>query len=102
MSIGLRAFLLSSSDSGHLKAHPDGAIVWNESGQITFVGNWNDRPSDEQIRWEYQNGKLVTPGFIDVLCHLPQYPVVACGEQELLTWLEKGVFPIESEYIPTN
>jgi len=100
MSTGLRAFLLSSSDSGHLKAHPDGAIVWNESGQITFVGNWNDRPSDEQIRWEDQNGKLVTPGFIDVHCHLPQYPVVACGGQELLPWLKKFVFPCERAFSP--
>src|SRR5260370_11725111 len=100
MSIGLRAFLLSSSDSGHLKAHPDGAMVWDESGQITFVGNWNDRPSDEQIRWEDQNGKLVTPGFIDVHCHLPQYPVVACGGQELLPWLKKFVFPCERAFSP--
>src|SRR5260370_12316194 len=100
MSIGLRAFLLSSSDSGHLKAHPDGVMVWDESGQITFVGNWNDRPSDEQIRWEDQNGKLVTPGFIDVHCHLPQYPFVACGGQELLPWLTKFVFPCERAFSP--
>ena len=67
MSTGLRAFLLTSSDSGRPKVYPNGAIVWNESGQITFVGNWKNRPSDEQIRWEDQTGKLVTPGFIDIL-----------------------------------
>jgi guanine deaminase len=100
MLTGLRAFLLSSSDSGRLKAHPDGAIVWNESGQITFVGNWKDRPSDKQIRWEDQHGKLLTPGFIDVHCHLPQYPVVACGGQELLPWLKKFIFPCERAFSP--
>src|SRR5258708_8036973 len=83
MSIGLRAFLLSSSDSGHLKAHPDGAMVWDGSGQITFVGNWNDRPSDEQIPWEDKNGKLVTPAFITVHSPLPQYPPIPSPRPQL-------------------
>src|SRR6202022_4614083 len=92
MLTGLRAFLLTSSDSGRLKAHPDGAMVWNEAGRITFIGSWKDRPTDERIRWEDQSGKLVTPGFSDVHCHLPQYPVVACGGQELLPWLKNFIF----------
>jgi guanine deaminase len=98
MSTGLRAFLLTSSDSGRPKVYPDGAVIWNESGRMTFVGNWKNRPSDEQIRWEDQTGKLVTPGFIDVHCHLPQYPVVASGGQELLQWLKKFIFPCERAF----
>ena len=97
---GLRAFLLSSSESGRLRTHPDGAMVWNEAGQITFAGNWKDRPSDARIRWEEQNGMLVTPGFIDVHCHLPQYPVVARGGRELLPWLKKFIFPCERAFGP--
>jgi guanine deaminase len=97
---GLRAFLLSSADSGRLQAYPDGAIIWNESGRITFAGNWKDRPLDRQVRWEDQQGKLVTPGFVDVHCHLPQYPVVACGGQELLPWLKKFIFPCEQAFSP--
>jgi guanine deaminase len=100
MLTGLRAFLLSSSESGRLKQHPDGAMVWNEAGRITFAGNWKDRPTNERIRWEDQSGKLVTPGFIDVHCHLPQYPVVACGGQELLPWLKKFIFPCERAFSP--
>jgi guanine deaminase len=100
MLTGLRAFLLSSSDSGRLKAYPDGAMTWNESGRIVFVGNWKDRPSDEEIRWEHYQGKLVTPGFIDVHCHLPQYPVVARGGHELLPWLKKFIFPCERAFNP--
>jgi guanine deaminase len=97
---GLRAFLLSSSDSGRLQAYPDGAIIWNESGRITFAGNWKDRPLNRKVRWEDQQGKLVTPGFIDVHCHLSQYPVVACGGQELLPWLKKFIFPCEQAFSP--
>lgn len=100
MFAGLRAFLLSSSESGRLKAYPEGAMVWNEAGRITFIGSWKDRPTDERIRWEDQSGKLVTPGFIDVHCHLPQYPVVACGGQELLPWLKKFIFPCERAFSP--
>src|SRR3981081_1285266 len=100
MLTGLRAFLLTSSDSGRLKAYPDGAIIWNEAGRITFAGNWKDRPPDQRIRWEDQRGKLVTPGFIDVHCHLPQYPVVACSGQELLPWLKKSIFPCERAFDP--
>ena len=37
---------------------------------------------------------------IDVHCHLPQYPVVACGGQELLPWLKKFVFPCERAFSP--
>src|ERR1700704_2796044 len=100
MLTGLHAFLLSSSESGRLKEHPDGAMVWNEAGRITFAGNWKDRPTNQRIRWEDQSGKLVTPGFIDVHCHLPQYPVVACGGQELLPWLKKFIFPCERAFSP--
>jgi guanine deaminase len=100
MLTGLRAFLLTSSDSGRLQVYPDGAIVWNQSGRMTFVGHWKNRPVDEQIRWEDQTGKLVTPGFIDVHCHLPQYPVVASGGQELLPWLKKYIFPCERAFTP--
>jgi guanine deaminase len=99
MPTALRAFLLSSSDSRRLKAYPDGAMVWNESGQITFVGNWEDRPLDD-IRWEDYRGRLVTSGFIDVHCHLPQYPVVGRGGYELLPWLNKFVFPCEKAFTP--
>jgi guanine deaminase len=100
MPTALRAFLLSSSDSGRLKAYPDGAIVWGDSGRITFVGNWKDRPSEKDIRWENYRGQLVTPGFIDVHCHLPQYPAVARGGYELLPWLEKFIFRCERAFTP--
>jgi guanine deaminase len=102
MLTGLRAFLLSSSDSSRLTAYPDGAIVWNEAGKITFAGNWKDRPSDQRIVWEDHTGKLLTPGFIDTHCHLPQYPVVACGGQELLPWLKRFIFPCEQAFSPAK
>ena len=79
MQTGLRAFLLSSSESGRLKAYPDGAMVWNEAGRITFIGSWKDRPTDERIRWEDQGGKLVTPARI----HRRPLPLTAISSRSL-------------------
>lgn len=42
---------------------------------------------------------LVIPGFCDLHTHAPQYMNTGIGyDEELLTWLEKYTFPLESRY----
>jgi guanine deaminase len=50
------------------------------------------------LRWIDRGNVAIFPGLIDVHTHLPQYPVVARGESELLPWLRQHIFPVEREF----
>lgn len=97
---GLRGYLLNSPRPGKVTAHQDGAIVWDNSGVITYAGSWKERPRARTISWEDARSRLITPGFVDVHCHLPQYPAVAQGGLELLPWLQRYIFPLEKHFTP--
>jgi guanine deaminase len=100
MQTGICCYLLSPYKRGSLLAIPDAALIWDQSGTISYVGTWQDRPRAENIRWKQLKGSLVTPGFIDVHSHLPQYPNVGCGGHSLLPWLRKFIFPLEKRFTP--
>jgi guanine deaminase len=97
---GLRGYLLNSPRPGKVTAHQDGAIVWDSSGVITYAGSWKGRPRARTITWEDWRPRLITPGFVDVHCHLPQYPAVAQSGLELLPWLQRYIFPLEKHFTP--
>jgi guanine deaminase len=97
---GLRAFLLTTSRKQTLQAYPEGAVAWEKDGTIHYAGSWSNRPKNSGITWEDLQHLVVTPGFIDVHSHLPQYPSVASGGFPLLPWLQKFIFPLEKEFTP--
>ena len=97
---GLRGYLLSSPRPGKVTAQPDGAVVWDSSGVITYAGSWKERPRARMITWKDVRSRLITPGFVDAHCHLPQYPAVAQGGLELLPWLQRYIFPLEKHFTP--
>lgn len=41
---------------------------------------------------------VITPGFIDLHTHIPQYPAIGQGKGELLPWLEDYIFPLEMKF----
>src|SRR5437763_5904139 len=49
------------------------------------------------MRWIDRRGSAIFPGLIDCHTHLPQYSVVARGENELLPWLRQHIFPVERD-----
>jgi guanine deaminase len=97
---GLRGYLLNSPRPGKVTAHKDGAVVWDNSGVITYAGPWKERPRARMITWKDVRSRLITPGFVDTHCHLPQYPAVAQGGLELLPWLQRYIFPLEKHFTP--
>jgi guanine deaminase len=97
---GLRGYVLSSPEVGRLVAWPDGALLWDEHGTIQYAGPWSDRPRSPAATWRDCRGFLITPGFVDVHCHLPQYRAVGQGGLELLPWLERYIFPLERRFTP--
>ena len=97
---GIRAYLLTASQSQTLQAYPDGALAWDDQGTFCYAGPWSERPKKSPVAWEDLRHLIVTPGFIDVHCHLPQYPAVGIGGYPLLPWLEKLIFPVEQKFTP--
>ena len=97
---GIRAYLLTASQRQTLRAYPDGALAWNDQGIFCYAGPWSKRPKKSAVVWEELRHLIVTPGFIDVHCHLPQYPSVGSGGYPLLPWLKKFIFPLERAFTP--
>jgi len=97
---GIRAYLLTASERQTLQAYPDGALAWDDQGTFCYAGPWSERPEKPSVVWEELRHLIVTPGFIDVHSHLPQYPAVGIGGYPLLPWLEKFIFPVEQKFAP--
>lgn len=97
---GIRGFLIDAPEFGTLRGCKKGAIVV-ANGRIAEVGEYDDlrrvqRP--QPINWIDRGTVAIFPGLIDTHTHLPQYPVVARGESELLPWLRQHIFPVERDF----
>lgn len=76
----------------------DGLLVL-EDGKVKELGHYaelSDRYADVPVT-EYRD-RLIMPGFIDTHIHFPQVEVLASYGEQLLEWLNKYTFPIESQF----
>ncbi len=97
---GLRGYLIDAPEFGSLRGRRDGAVIV-ENGRIVAVGDFDQLRRSErgtQLRWSDPGSIVIFPGLIDCHTHLPQYPVVARGQSELLPWLRENIFPVEREF----
>lgn len=97
---GLRGYCLDAPRFGELRSFPDGGVVLSE-GRIVESGDFDflrKRYSQRITSWQHYPGCLITPGLIDLHTHLPQYPAIARGEETLLPWLRRFIFPLEREF----
>ena len=77
---------------------PDGALVVDDAGAITFCGEREALPADAQSATvvDHRPGFLL-PGFVDTHVHFPQtYAGDSYGGGQLLEWLNLCIFPSES------
>jgi len=77
---------------------PDGALVVDDAGVITFCGERESLPDDAQLVTvvDHRPGFLL-PGFVDTHIHFPQtYAGDSYGGGQLLEWLNLCIFPSES------
>lgn len=93
----LRAQLLSPRSDGSLLDERDGLLEVDESGRFGRIGPWpagHEAPIATDIR-----PLVLMPGMVDLHLHLPQLPNagLGCG-LDLLTWLERHIFPLERGY----
>ena len=97
---GLRGYVIDAPEFGTLRGRRDGAVVVKD-GRIAAVGDFEEVRRTElgrKAKWNDPGGVAIFPGLIDCHTHLPQYPVVARGQSELLPWLRENIFPIEREF----
>lgn len=96
----LRGHVIDAPRFGALRSFPRGAVVVH-AGRIVFAGAEEEaaaRWTGGAIEWRSDpevQVPVVLPGLVDVHTHLPQYPVVARPEPDLLPWLERHIFPAE-------
>ena len=96
----IRARLLSPLAEGGILDVTDGTVGVDAGGRIAWVGPTVDRPSSSLVPASTDvRPSVVMPGLIDLHAHLPQLPAAGLGHGlDLLTWLERYVFPIERTF----
>ncbi len=98
--LGFRGILMDAPVPGRVRVMRDGALLISD-GKIAATGAHDTlrrAPCAEGARWLDYSQRLILPGLIDLHTHLPQYPAVARGQADLLTWLRQSVFPLEREF----
>jgi len=91
----LRARLLTPLDAGGSRHEPDGLLVVDAAGRLTFAGAAAERPAEADTALDLRPW-VVLPGLVDLHAHLPQLPNAGLGAGlDLLTWLERYIFPLE-------
>ncbi len=95
----IRGKMINPIDFDHCDFFPDGALVFNENGIIEFVGEYQKIPN-RYLKFIYDDyrEKIILPGLIDCHTHIPQYDAIGLASEELLEWLEKYIFPLESKF----
>jgi guanine deaminase len=79
---------------------PDGALVIDDAGVITYCGERESLPTDTRSASvvDHRPGFLL-PGFVDTHVHFPQtYAGDSYGGGQLLEWLNLCIFPSESRF----
>ena len=89
-----------SQAAAALESIPDGALVVDDSGRITFCGERTAIPACHQAATvlDHRPGFLL-PGFVDTHVHFPQtYAGDSYGGGQLLEWLNVCMYPAESRF----
>ena len=94
----LRGRVLTPLDDGGTSYAPDGLVVVDATGRITYAGAAGERPRDASAAVDLRPWILL-PGMVDLHAHLPQLPNAGLGAGlDLLTWLERYIFPLERDF----
>lgn len=109
MSTVLRGPLLNPKPDRTIDFHPDGVLVANDAGTITFVGDWSAYARShggDQAAFEPAGG-LICPPMLDLHTHVPQWPIrgrftegvdITSPGGRLLAGLKRNVFPAEERF----
>ncbi len=98
----IKATLINPVDKESIEFIEHAGIATSED-QILDYGDFTDiskqYPNIEVLDY---SDLVVTPGFIDLHTHIPQYPAIGKGKGELLPWLNNNIFPLEQKFSDYN
>ncbi|MGL6234753.1 MAG: guanine deaminase [Segniliparus sp.] len=107
MSIVRRGHLLHVSSSAtletakdHLISVQDGALAVDDGGRIVYSGPHGKLPAEFRT-WAVRDHRpaYLIPGLVDTHIHFPQTHATGLyGGGQLLDWLDRHIFPIESRF----
>jgi guanine deaminase len=97
-----RGAILHALSADELAFFPDGGLIVNEAGRIEACDGWEKLLQGGKLQGveilEQAPGGLIVPGFVDMHVHLPQMEVAGCQEKDLLSWLDRHIFPAEAQF----
>lgn len=78
--------------------HPDGLLVV-EGGHVVAFGDYRTlRARLADVPVTDLTGRLIVPGFVDCHVHYPQTDRIASHGEQLLSWLDRHIFPEEARF----
>ena len=99
-----RAELLSVPEDPRLagdaavRHHRDGLLVVEDGIVAAFGDHAALAPRYPGVEVRHFPGKLIVPGFVDAHVHYPQLDRVAAHGEQLLSWLDRHIFPEERRF----
>src|SRR3954452_6463768 len=96
----LRGRVISPLAAGGTLDLPDAVVRVDREGRIAAIERFGSAASTEAVGPVVDvRPAVVLPGLVDLHAHLPQLPNAGLGAGlDLLTWLERDIFPLESEF----
>ena len=97
----------AGSGSPRASSRDDSAWAdWNDGrvdvldGKIVHAGPWPRRDAKHGPPRHYVDLRphIVFPGLVDTHAHVPQLPICGVHPEDLLEWLRKWTFPLESRF----
>ncbi|MCO5252378.1 MAG: amidohydrolase family protein [Candidatus Kapabacteria bacterium] len=76
----------------------DYCLTIDEQGKIESIEPYSEKAVSDSDKLIDLSNCLVTPGFIDLHSHLPQYSAIGIGKGTLLSWLSNYIIPLESKF----
>jgi guanine deaminase len=90
--------ILNPTPDGSAELIHDAALLVDSRGSIVACGPVQEVNTEEPCEIFDFSHLLLVPGFVDCHCHIAQVRAVNVRYAELLTWLERVVFPLEIGY----
>ncbi len=99
----IRASIINPINFSEFKYYPDGVLIFDNEGYIIYIGEYKDIPFEyREQQVNHYPKSFILPGFIDCHTHIPQYDAMGLASDELLSWLDKYIFPLESKFAEQN
>jgi guanine deaminase len=95
----LRSNFLNPVNHDKCDLMSDYYLTIDEQGKITSLEPYSDKLVSDNDRFIDLSNCVITPGFIDLHSHLPQFSAIGIGKGTLLSWLSNYIIPLESKFV---